>query len=132
MSEKKFDFTIEELGECKFDSPIELSNVVGDHKANYVKDDSFVRNNIKVFDKSEPDDLTVANLLQKAGPREKIYFDPEKVNAGICTGGGRDSGDRALLVETLRRAFDSRFPIRLPGIFRGKRLRHNHARSVQC
>lgn len=88
MSEKKFDFTIEELGVCKFDSPIELSNVVGDHKANYVKDDSFVRNNIKVFDKSEPDDLTVANLLQKAGPREKIYFDPEKVNAGICTCGG--------------------------------------------
>ena len=46
---EKLDFTIETLGTCKFDSPIKLSNVFGDHKANYVKDDSYVRNTINVF-----------------------------------------------------------------------------------
>ena len=85
---EKLDFTIETLGPCKFDSPIKLSNVFGDHKANYVKDDSYVRNTINVFDTKKADDMTSANLLQKAGPREKIYFDPAQVNAGICTCGG--------------------------------------------
>ncbi len=88
MAEEKLDFTIETLGECKYPSPIKLSNVVGDHKANYVKDDSFVRNTINVFNTNIKDDLTASNLLQKAGPREKIFFDPTQVNAGICTCGG--------------------------------------------
>ncbi|MBR5966081.1 MAG: ATP-dependent 6-phosphofructokinase [Treponema sp.] len=88
MAEEKLDFTIETLGPCKFESPIKLSNVFGDHKANYVKDDSYVRNTINVFDTSKKDDMTSANLLQKAGPREKIFFDPAQVNAGICTCGG--------------------------------------------
>lgn len=85
---EKLDFTIETLGPCKFESPIKLSNVFGDHKANYVKDDSYVRNTINVFDTKKADDMTSGNLLQKAGPREKIYFDPAQVNAGICTCGG--------------------------------------------
>ena len=88
MAEEKLDFTIETLGPCKFESPIKLSNVFGDHKANYVKDDSYVRNTINVFDTKKADDMTSSNLLQKAGPREKIYFDPAQVNAGICTCGG--------------------------------------------
>ena len=85
---EKLDFTIETLGPCKFESPIKLSNVFGDHKANYVKDDSYVRNTINVFDTKKADDMSSANLLQKAGPREKIFFDPAQVNAGICTCGG--------------------------------------------
>ena len=88
MAEEKLDFTIETLGPCKFESPIKLSNVFGDHRANYVKDDSYVRNTINVFDTKKADDMTSSNLLQKAGPREKIYFDPAQVNAGICTCGG--------------------------------------------
>lgn len=85
---KKYDFTIEQLGPCKIDSPIQLSTVVGDACANYVRDTSFVRNRINVFTEDEENSVDSSNLLQKAGPREKIYFDPKKVKAGICTCGG--------------------------------------------
>lgn len=85
---KQYDFTIEQLGECKIPSPIQLSTVVGDACANYVRDTSFVRNRINVFSEDEPNSVDATNLLQKAGPREKIYFDPKKVKAGICTCGG--------------------------------------------
>ena len=85
----KFDFTIEQLGECKVPSPIELSKSHGEFRANYVKDTSFVRNHVNVFEDNYRDnDLTPENLLQKAGPREYIYFNPAHVTAGICTCGG--------------------------------------------
>lgn len=85
---KKFDFTIENLGECKIKSPIELSTVVGNGTANYVKDSSFVRTAVNVYDTSKNDLLDSSNLMQKAGPREYIYFSPDEVKAGICTCGG--------------------------------------------
>ena len=84
---KKFDFTIENLGECKIKSPIELSTVVGNGTANYVKDSSFVRTAVNVYDTSKNDPLDSSNLMQKAGPREYIYFSPDEVKAGICTCG---------------------------------------------
>jgi 6-phosphofructokinase 1 len=84
----KYDFTVENLGECKIHSPIELSREHGDFRAAYVKDSSFVRNKVNVFaDKKEEDD-DKSNLLEKAGPREYIYFNPSHVKAGICTCGG--------------------------------------------
>ena len=87
-NDKKLDFTIKQLGECKIKSPIELSTVVGDCSANYVRDTSFVVSQVNVFDASKPFTTDSSNLLQKAGPREYIYFDPKKVKAGICTCGG--------------------------------------------
>ncbi len=87
--EEKFDFTIEQLGECKVPSPIELSREHGEFRANYVRDTSFVRYRVNVFDKDNcENECTKANLLQKAGPREMIYFNPAHVTAGICTCGG--------------------------------------------
>ena len=88
MAGDKYDFTIETLGPCKVQSPIELSTVVGDFRANYVRDDSFVRYKVNVFNGKDTDDQTSSNLMQKAGPREFIYFDPKHVRAGICTCGG--------------------------------------------
>lgn len=87
----KFDFTVETLGECKLPSPIQLSTTFGDYVANYVRDDDYIRYNVDVYS-SEPEKETAeefkSNLIQKAGPREKIYFNPKHVNAGICTCGG--------------------------------------------
>lgn len=82
------DFSIESLGTCTVDSPIELSRVIGDNRANYVRDDQFIRNNIYVSGEKANDPLDMTNLMEKAGPREKIYFDPKHVKAGICTCGG--------------------------------------------
>lgn len=88
MSEEKYDFTIENLGECTVPSPIKLSAVFGDGTANYVRDDTFVINNINVYATGKPVVLDSSNLMEKAGPRQKIYFDPTHVRAGICTCGG--------------------------------------------
>src|SRR5574344_460046 len=85
----KYDFTVESLGECKVHSPIELSREHGDFRAAYVKDTSFVRNSVNVFvDDAAGDGKNSSNLMEKAGPREYIYFNPAHVTAGICTCGG--------------------------------------------
>ena len=84
-----YDFTIDQLGPCKVRSPIELSTKHGDFRANYVRDDSYVRYKVNVFaDEAPSDGLDKSNLMQKAGPREYIYFNPAHVTAGICTCGG--------------------------------------------
>ncbi len=88
MSDEKYDFSIENLGPCTIQSPIQLSREFGDYRANYVKDSSFIRNKISVYDTNKHDQLDSSNLMEKAGPREMIYFDPTHVKAGICTCGG--------------------------------------------
>lgn len=86
---QNYDFTVETLGPCKVHSPIELSTHHGDFRANYVKDNSYVRCAVNVFpDTAKTDGLDSSNLMQKAGPREYIYFNPAHVTAGICTCGG--------------------------------------------
>lgn len=88
MGKIKYDFTVETLGECKVRSPIELSREHGDFRAAYVKDTSYVRNLVNVFEDDKGDANDMSNLMEKAGPREFIYFNPAHVTAGICTCGG--------------------------------------------
>ncbi|MFC2600104.1 ATP-dependent 6-phosphofructokinase [Treponema lecithinolyticum] len=85
-----FDFSIDRLGQCKIPSPITLSKVHGDFIANYVQDDEFVRYNVDIYDDvlKKQAEAYNNNLIQKAGPREYIYFNPNHVNAGILTCGG--------------------------------------------
>ncbi|MDR2864468.1 MAG: ATP-dependent 6-phosphofructokinase [Spirochaetaceae bacterium] len=83
----KLDFTIEELGPRNVHSPITMSKKEGDFIAKYVSDDDFL-----LFDTNarlgsrEP--LDRSQVVEKAGPREMIYFMPEHVHAGIVTCGG--------------------------------------------
>ncbi len=85
-----FDFTVDQLGPCKVPSPIMLSKVYGDFIANYVKEDDFIRYNVDVYDNVLETEAEAYNnnLIQKAGPREYIYFNPKHVNAAILTCGG--------------------------------------------
>ncbi|TVR59687.1 MAG: ATP-dependent 6-phosphofructokinase [Spirochaetaceae bacterium] len=83
-----YDFSVPVLGEPKIQSPIPYSTVVGDGVANFVSDNDKIVYDVaidrahlaKTYEKSE--------LLEKAGPREKIYFSPGHVHAGIVTCGG--------------------------------------------
>lgn len=88
MAKIKYDFSVESLGECKIHSPIELSRKHGEFRAMYVKETSFVRNQVNVFADDKADASDMSNLMEKAGPRELIYFNPAHVTAGICTCGG--------------------------------------------
>ncbi len=69
MADETFDFTISTLGPCKVASPIQLSNKVGDFVANYVTDEHFIRYKLDA-------------------EREKIFFNPNHVNAAIVSCGG--------------------------------------------
>jgi len=82
-----YDFSIPTLGTPKIPSPIPYSHVRGDEIANYCNDQERV-----LFDVDIPTPEAAAEkdhgLLEKAGPREKIFFTPGHVHAGIVTCGG--------------------------------------------
>lgn len=84
------DFSVDTLGECKVDNPIKLSAERGNFISNYVKDNEAVRFNIDIYEGvlEKNAEAYNSNFIQKAGPREKIYFRPEDVRAAICSCGG--------------------------------------------
>lgn len=81
------DFTIEVLGPCSISSPIPLSTKAGDKIPNFVPDASLIRYRIAAV-AGENAAVDRKELLEVAGPREKIYFSPSHVHAGIVTCGG--------------------------------------------
>ena len=81
MKQADLDFSVSQLGECRIPSPM-----ISRH---FVNDDDHVlyHNNLREIEeylkagKPPP-------FFEKAGPREKIYFDPSKLKCGIVTCGG--------------------------------------------
>ena len=90
MSET-FDFSIEDLGKRNIKSPISMSNSRGEKIANYVTDDDLIRYNLDVKPGAQQT-IKKSQLLERAGPREHIYFTPSYVHAGIVTCGGLCQG----------------------------------------
>ncbi|MBO0322976.1 ATP-dependent 6-phosphofructokinase [Muricauda sp. CAU 1633] len=87
--DSKNQFQIENLGPAKFKSPLQLSEVKGDKIFNFIRDaDRFV------FDLSlEGYNQCLQKgeeplCLEKAGPRQDIFFEPGKTSAAIVTCGG--------------------------------------------
>ncbi len=82
-------FQIENLGTAKFKSPLQLSTVRGDNISDFVDDqDKLVYDvSLKNFNNCLSNDVEPA-CLEKAGPRQQIFFDPSKVTAAIVTCGG--------------------------------------------
>lgn len=82
-----FDFRIKSLGECKIPSPMPFSNIRGDSIANFVKDDQYVLHSVIKGDNQDKKNVHEF-ALEMSGPREKIFFNPGHVHAGIVTCGG--------------------------------------------
>lgn len=76
------------LGEALFDSPVKLSREIGDYQSNYVQDDERVLYHIELSAQHPVIHSKVSPQLEKAGPREKLFFDPSQVHAAIVTCGG--------------------------------------------
>ncbi len=85
--QSELDFTVPSLGERRIPSPIALSTTQGDRIANYVSDMEFIRYGNEAREGPQ-NPLERRDLLEKAGPRERIYFGPSHVHAGIVTCGG--------------------------------------------
>ena len=83
------DFVIKSLGPCKVSSPIVLSKVKGDHIFNFVEDSERVLFDVVWNEHPEEKQLLKKPLcMERAGPREHIYFDPSKTTVAIVTCGG--------------------------------------------
>lgn len=75
------DFSIKNLGECHFHSPIQ--------NVNYEKDDDRVLAYIREQDVRKLQNQTVDfPYMELAGPRKRIFFDPVQTRAAIVTCGG--------------------------------------------
>jgi len=81
---EKFSFDIADLGERTVPSPIQLSSVPGKGRTTYTSDNTRIKYRIE----SSPGIPESPITFEKAGVREKIYFQPSDVNAGILTAGG--------------------------------------------
>ena len=82
-----FDFSIPRLGVPRVPSPVLLSKKMGDMIANYVNDGEYIIWDVNAAP-GQKIEYKEENLVEKAGPRETLYFDPSKVHAGIVTCGG--------------------------------------------
>jgi len=113
--ENKFDFTIEELGTATVPSPIQMSKVQGDKAANYVTNDRFVRLSSFIIPGEQPF-VEKNQVLERAGPRENIYFTPKHVHAGIVTCGGLCPGINDV-IRSIVRCLSTRYGVtRITGI----------------
>jgi len=83
-----FDFTVERLGECNIKSPIAMATRHGAGIANYVTDDQFIRKDTLVTTGDSEEPAGEPQIMERAGPREMIYFNPAHVHAGIVSCGG--------------------------------------------
>lgn len=88
MKSENLDFTIPVIGRASIDSPIALSSVDDDYIANYVSDEHCILYTIEVDRTTENLAVEANSLLERAGPRKKIYFDPTKTHAAVVTCGG--------------------------------------------
>ncbi len=76
---------IDALGPRQVDSPLPFSTVSGDGVGNFVRDDERVLHEIVCQGDQHP---ALELTFQRAGPREKIFFQPDRTTAAIVTCGG--------------------------------------------
>ncbi|MEX0290729.1 MAG: ATP-dependent 6-phosphofructokinase [Flavobacteriaceae bacterium] len=82
-------FNISNLGTPSIPSPIKLSKTDGDKIFNFIEDDNRVLLDISLADyNSNIQSASSPECLEKGGPREKLFFDPQKTTAAIVTCGG--------------------------------------------
>ena len=78
----QLDVSVKNLGKCKIPSPISMAKEYDKRRADYTSDD---KDAVYLFvDKKNAN----GQLLEAAGPREFIYFNPSHVHAAIATCGG--------------------------------------------
>jgi 6-phosphofructokinase 1 len=116
-----YDFSIKKLGEAKIPNPIKMSKIMGDNIANYVNDDELIFYNVDVVTGQEQPSVDLSNALEKAGPREHIYFNPSHVHAAIVTCGGLCPGLNDVIRSIVRSLWYRYGVRRITGIRNGYR-----------
>jgi len=95
-----YDFSIQSLGACTIDSPLNVSSFTPDNRKILFNIDLNHYDDLK-----SPDGLPLS--VEVAGPRAKIFFDPSKTKTAIVTCGGLCPGIndviRAVVMELYHR-----------------------------
>src|SRR5688500_18006378 len=81
------DVAIKDLGRCRFPSPAAAH--LGEHAMHFVgeADEVLVNDRLSQLP-SSPELLAQLPAFELAGPRNRVFFEPNKVRAGIVTCGG--------------------------------------------
>ena len=82
------NFSPARLGTPRYDSPIKASGLLGDDQSRYVSDHEKILYEIELSEARPSLHSDEVAKLEKAGPREKLFFDPTTVHAAIVTCGG--------------------------------------------
>jgi 6-phosphofructokinase 1 len=134
------DFQVPRLGECEYPSPLGLSTVQGDDLGDYTPDHVRIPLHIEVDSGERSTDEPF--YFEKAGPRERLYFNPEKTRAAVVTCGGLCPGlnnvIRSLFLQ-LREHYGIRDVLGIPYGYRGlnpayglapRRLTHEYVEDI--
>ncbi|MBB6207629.1 ATP-dependent 6-phosphofructokinase [Borreliella lanei] len=85
IKNENLDFKIDNLGECKQNNPL-IDFYASEGSSHFVNEKNKIK--FSVYRDEDKGDRYEDVLLEKAGPREKIYFVPRHVKAAITTCGG--------------------------------------------
>lgn len=123
MKQAELDFSISQLGECRIPSPM-----IGGHFVNESDHVLYHHNlqELEVYLKAG----AIPPAFEKAGPREKIYFDPSKLKCGIVTCGGLCPGLNDVIraiVMSLSYHYGVRNVYGFPYGYEGLSYRYKHA-----
>jgi 6-phosphofructokinase 1 len=82
------DFSVATLGPAEFDSPLLTNPKSGYTDHMFAGDDKYIINDLRLSGDALTRSFDAKELLQHAGPRKKLYFEPAAVHAGLVTCGG--------------------------------------------
>jgi 6-phosphofructokinase 1 len=80
------DLDITSLGVCSYVSPLDLSTEVGDGLGDFIRDQQRILFDVEIEAGTAP--TMPVRSFEKAGPRERIFFEPTKTTVAIVTCGG--------------------------------------------
>jgi len=82
------DLTVPRLGVPTVRSPLKLSTIKGDRIYNFVGDEERVLMDACLTLGEAGPETALASSFERAGPRELLYFEPQRLRVGIVTCGG--------------------------------------------
>ncbi|MFO0908778.1 MAG: ATP-dependent 6-phosphofructokinase [Isosphaeraceae bacterium] len=97
MGEHGTRIEIQRLGPPRWDSPLRAYGAKGTGVGRFVSDGTWVRSKIEIGPEaanqaSPPPEQDDDYLFEKAGPRDRIFFDPARTRAAVVTCGGLSPG----------------------------------------
>ena len=110
------DLKVTTLGKCRHPSPLNLASAGQPCASFFVSDSTRIRLDLTLPPEREPG---IPLSLEEAGPRERIFFEPERAAAAIVTCGGLSPGLNNVIRSVFYELFENYGVQRVLGIRNG-------------